>query len=86
MDHMRQVLRSQKCFWFINLYITYFYTKILEVNLFAFAYRLFHDDFSSMDGALHCPVINLSNRDKRNFKPDRAITMIRPMARFVNEL
>ena len=23
------------------------YTKILEVNLFAFAYRLFHDDFSS---------------------------------------
>ena len=23
-----------------------FYTKILEVNLFAFAYRLFHEDFS----------------------------------------
>ena len=23
-----------------------YYTKILEVNLFAFAYRLFHDDFS----------------------------------------
>ena len=22
------------------------YTKILEVNLFAFAYRLFHEDFS----------------------------------------
>ena len=29
------------------------YTKILEVNLFAFAYRLFHEDFSSIDGALH---------------------------------
>ena len=27
------------------------YTKILEVNLFAFAYRLFHEDFSSVDAA-----------------------------------
>ena len=26
------------------------YTKILEVKLFAFAYRLFHEDFSSIDG------------------------------------
>ena len=26
-------------------------TKILEVNLLAFAYRLFHEDFSSIDGA-----------------------------------
>ena len=26
-----------------------FYTKILEVNLFAFAYRLFHEDFSPPD-------------------------------------
>ena len=25
------------------------YTKILEVNLFTFAYRLFHEDFSSID-------------------------------------
>ena len=25
-------------------------TKILEVNLFAFAYRLFHEDFSALDG------------------------------------
>ena len=24
-------------------------TKILEVNLFAFAYRLFHEDFSSVN-------------------------------------
>ena len=30
------------------------YTKILEVNFsFAFAYRLLHKDFSSIDGALH---------------------------------
>ena len=29
------------------------YTKILNVNLFAFAYRLFHEDFSPIDGALH---------------------------------
>ena len=28
------------------------YTKILEVNLFAFAYRLFHEDFSPIDGEL----------------------------------
>ena len=28
------------------------YTKILEVNLFAFAYRLFHEDFSPIDRAL----------------------------------
>ena len=27
-----------------------FYTKILEVNLFAFAYRLFYEDFSSIIG------------------------------------
>ena len=29
------------------------YTKILEVNLFAFASRLFHEDFSTVNGALH---------------------------------
>ena len=28
----------------------YLYTKILEVNLFAFAYRLFRRDFSPLDG------------------------------------
>ena len=27
-----------------------FYTKILEVNLFGFAYRLFHRDFSPING------------------------------------
>ena len=26
------------------------YTKNIEVNLFAFAYRLFHEDFSSIVG------------------------------------
>ena len=35
-----------------------FYTQILEVNLFAFAYRLFHRDFSPLNGAFcigtHC--------------------------------
>ena len=29
-----------------------FYTKILEVNFFAFAYRLFHRDFSPINGTL----------------------------------
>ena len=33
--------------------LVYLYTKILKVNLFAFAYRLFHEDFSSVDGTLH---------------------------------
>ena len=28
------------------------YTEILEVNLFAFACRLFHEDFSPLDGAI----------------------------------
>ena len=28
------------------------YTQILEVNLFAFAYRLFHRDFSPINGTL----------------------------------
>ena len=27
------------------------YAEILEVNLFAFGYRLFHEDFSPLDGA-----------------------------------
>ena len=33
----------------IGLHI-YIYTKILEVNLFVFAYRLFRRDFSPLDG------------------------------------
>ena len=42
--------------YYHHLYVCYiimlYYTKILEVNLFAFAYRLFHEDFSSIDGTL----------------------------------
>ena len=30
-----------------------YFTKILEVNLFAFAYRLFYEDFSPFYQALH---------------------------------
>ena len=33
--------------------IKFKYTKILEVNLFAFAYRLFHEDSSSIERVLH---------------------------------
>ena len=33
--------------------MSHVYTKILEVNLFAFAYRLFHEDFSPINRALH---------------------------------
>ena len=32
------------------------YIKILEVNMFAFAYRLFHEDFFPIDVAELCPV------------------------------
>ena len=32
------------------------YTTILEVKLFAFAYRLFHEDFSSIDGMLQLSI------------------------------
>ena len=38
------------------------YTKILEVNLFAFAYRLFRRDFSPLDGT-YCKA------EKRNEYP-----------------
>ena len=38
------------------------YTKILEVNLFAFAYRLFRRDFSPLDGT----ICNMSRRVGRN--------------------
>ena len=34
----------------------FLYTKILEINLFAFAYRLFHEDFSSIDGTFQNKV------------------------------
>ena len=34
-------------------YITSMVTKILEVNLFAIAYRLFHEDFSPQGGVLY---------------------------------
>ena len=36
-----------------RLTFLYKYTKILEVNLFTFAYRLFHRDFSPINGTLH---------------------------------
>ena len=32
------------------------YTEILEVNLFAFAYRLFHRDFSPIKGAYYLSI------------------------------
>ena len=37
------------------------YTKILEVNLFAFAYRLFREDFSSINARIfvHICVIHI---------------------------
>ena len=43
------------------------YTKILEVNLFAFAYRLFRRDFSPLDGT-YCPI--LSHKRSMPSKPE----------------
>ena len=36
---------------------SFLYTKILEVNLLAFAYRLFHEYFSSIDGTLYSKCV-----------------------------
>ena len=37
------------------------YTKILKVNLFAFVYRLFHEDFSSILGTFALVLIHFSS-------------------------
>ena len=37
------------------------YTEILEVNLFAFAYRLFHEEFSPLDVAPFISVYKASH-------------------------
>ena len=43
-SHTRQLYSHTQLF--ISITIGYYYTTILEANLFAFAYRLFHEDFS----------------------------------------
>ena len=53
------------------------YTKILEVNLFAFAYRLFHRDFSPINGThlyvftelRFCKDFSPPLRTKRSYSP-----------------
>ena len=47
--------RFAKFYFHVNLFI---YTKILEVNLFAFAYRLFHRDFSPTTGHIAWVLIS----------------------------
>ena len=43
------------------------YTKILEVNLFAFAYRLFHTDFSPINVVhIHTYIHTYITNDNRN--------------------
>ena len=50
MTMMMMMMMNSLC---INIYIYFaLYTEIPEVNLFAFAYRLFHEDFSPLNGAL----------------------------------
>ena len=36
------------------------YTKILQVNLFAFAYKLFHEDISPVNGTL--PILSTGEK------------------------
>ena len=46
------VIKTGGVCWSMFLFIYLFiYTKILEVNLFAFAYRHIHRDFSPVNGA-----------------------------------
>ena len=45
--HNRNIIETYKTI--VTIYQS-IYTKILEVNLFAFAYRLFRRDFSPLDG------------------------------------
>ena len=45
--HIIQIYYGIKCGKVLN---GSFLSGILKVNLFAFAYRLFHDDFSPLDG------------------------------------
>ena len=42
------------------------YTKILEVNLFAFAYRLFRSDFSPLDGTYCSMSRRVGRKSLRN--------------------
>ena len=51
-----------------NIRSTYMhrYTKILEVYLFAFAYRLFHEDFPLISGALHAQIWTVRVLTQRN--------------------
>ena len=41
-------------------------TKILGVNLFAFAYRLFHEDFASIDGIFLLTVPSIEEKSSWN--------------------
>ena len=47
--HFVNEVRLYHCRVYLNT--NYYITKILEVNLFAFAYRLFHEDFSPINGS-----------------------------------
>ena len=51
------------------------YTKILEVNLFAFAYRLFHEDFSSINGTLHGTHLGFQNTYELYYLAPRLSTL-----------
>ena len=49
------------------------YTKIVEVNLFAFAYRLFHRDFSPINGT-YCAIESLCKKNIYIYK--RSILLV----------
>ena len=44
------------------------YTRILEVNLFAFAYRLFRRDFSPLDGTFCIQMQNVPSSGEKSLR------------------
>ena len=76
----QQCTNSQAVFT-CNISILYkflFYTEILEVNLFAFAYRLFHEDFSLIY-EIYIPRLQLEKNLEENIERSGAVLTIDPI-------
>ena len=69
------------CFGKFGKYIyIYIYTERFQNNLFAFAYRPFHEDFSSIYGTLHGTHSFSGFTRKYYIKPEKRMsTMQRPV-------
>ena len=57
MGSCQQVLNKER---FSHMFQKLLFTEVLEVNIFAFAYRLFHEDFSPIcDSRINLNYMNL---------------------------